>query len=38
MEAKSCAGSGEAGAGTSSFPEPSHHPCHGWSEPPNHWP
>jgi hypothetical protein len=34
MEAKSCAGSGEAGAGTPPFPEPSHNPCRGWSKPP----
>jgi hypothetical protein len=37
MEAKSCANSGETGAGTSPFPETSHSPCRGWSEPPNHW-
>jgi hypothetical protein len=30
MEAKSCAGLGEAGAGTSPFPEPLHNPCRGW--------
>jgi hypothetical protein len=29
MEAKSCAGSGETGAGMSPFPEPSHSPCRG---------
>jgi hypothetical protein len=34
MEANSCAGSGEAGASTPPFPEPSHNPCHGWSKPP----
>jgi hypothetical protein len=34
MEAKSYAGSGEAGAGTPPFPEPSHNPCRGWSKPP----
>jgi hypothetical protein len=34
MEAKFCAGSGDARAGTSPFPEPSHNPCRGWSKPP----
>jgi hypothetical protein len=34
MEAKSYAGSGEAGAGMPSFPKPSHNPCRGWSKPP----
>jgi hypothetical protein len=33
MEAKSCAGSGEARAGMSPFPEPSHNPCRSWSKP-----
>jgi hypothetical protein len=37
MEARSCAGSGETGAGISPFPDPSHNSCHGWSEPPNPW-
>jgi hypothetical protein len=34
MEAKSCAGSGDAGANTPPFPRPSHNPCRGWSKPP----
>jgi hypothetical protein len=34
MEAKSCAGSGKAGADMLPFPEPSHNPCRGWSKPP----
>jgi hypothetical protein len=33
MEAKSYAGSGEAGAGTPPFPEPSYNPFRGWSKP-----
>jgi hypothetical protein len=37
MEVKSYAGLGEAGASTSPFPEPSHNPCRGWSEPPDLW-
>jgi hypothetical protein len=32
MEAKSCADSGEATAGTPPFPEPLHNPCCGWSK------
>jgi hypothetical protein len=37
MEAKTCAGSGEVGAGVSPFLKPLRDPYHGWSKPPDLW-